>query len=260
MIFKHASGEIWHGDCLELMRNIPDGSIDIVVTSPPYDNLRTYNGSLEWSFEIFQAIAKELTRVIKEGGVIVWNVSDATVRGSETGTSFRQALYFKDECGLNLHDTMIWQKSTQPLSHNRYEQHFEYMFVLSKGKLLTFNGLLEKSINAGRKRTGTMRQDGENLSDRNSGGIVAEFKLKNNIWNISAQSKREIFHPATFPVQLANDHILSWSNPGDLVLDPFSGSGTTAVAAHLTGRRSICIERDRGYYLGSCARIKGVLI
>lgn len=259
-MFKHASGEIWNGDCLELMRNIPSGSVDMVVTSPPYDNLRTYNGSLEWSFEIFQAIAKELSRVIKEGGVIVWNVADATIKGSETGTSFRQALYFKDECGLNLHDTMIWQKpDVKPLTHNRYEQCFEYMFVLSKGKP-SWNGIKDRSnVSFGRKITGTWRdENGEThvLSGVKTEKQISEFGLRHNIWLVpTAKGKRSDNHPAVFPVQLAQDHILSWSNPGDLVLDPFGGSGTTAVAAHRTGRRSICIERDLGYYLGSCGRV-----
>ena len=129
--------ELWHGDCLELMKDIPDEFIDLTVTSPPYDNLRTYNGNIsQWSFEKFQEIAKELYRVTKDGGVVVWVVGDATVKGSETGTSFRQALWFK-ECGFNLWDTMIWQK-TNPIPNdtrqNRYIQAYEYMFIFSKGK------------------------------------------------------------------------------------------------------------------------------
>ena len=131
---------LYHGDCLEIMKEIPDGSVDLTVTSPPYDNLRTYNGNIsQWSFAKFQGIAKELYRVTKQGGVVVWVVGDATVKGSETGTSFRQALYFK-EIGFNLHDTMIYRKLNPiPLTHNRYEQAFEYMFILSKGKPNTFN-------------------------------------------------------------------------------------------------------------------------
>lgn len=124
------------GDCLVEMKNIPDKSIDLTVTSPPYDNLRTYGGVIDgWSFEKFQGIAKELYRVTKDGGVVVWVVADATIKGSETGTSFKQAFYFM-ECGFNLHDTMIWQKASYvPLTHNRYEQEFEYMFVFSRGKV-----------------------------------------------------------------------------------------------------------------------------
>ena len=132
--------DLHNGDCLEIMKNILDGSIDLTVTSPPYDNLRTYNGNIaQWSFEKFQDIAKELYRVTADGGVVVWVVGDATIKGSETGTSFRQALWFKD-CGFKLHDTMIYKKINYvPLTHNRYEQEFEYMFVFSKGKPKTFN-------------------------------------------------------------------------------------------------------------------------
>lgn len=250
------NGQFWNGDCLELMRDIPDGSVDMVVTSPPYDNLRTYNGMPAFTFDVFRPIADQLTRVIKPGGVIVWNVADATVNGSETGSSFRQALYFKDECGLNLHDTMIWQKSTQPLSHNRYEQGFEYMFVFSKGRPSVFNGLREKSIYAGEsKAKRTVRRDLENLSGTGEGKVVGETKLRDNVWNIPAQKSRERFHPATFPIDVPLDHILSWSNPGDTIMDPFAGSGTTAVAAERTGRRWICIERDEEYYLQACARV-----
>jgi DNA modification methylase len=129
------------GDCLEVMKKIPDGSVDLVLTSPPYDNLRTYNG---YNFD-FEGIAKELHRVTKDGGVIVWVVGDATIKGSETGTSFKQALYFK-EIGFNLHDTMIYHKNNYPpLTHNRYEQCFEYMFVFSKRYLKSFNPIMVAS-------------------------------------------------------------------------------------------------------------------
>ena len=131
--------KLYQGDCLEVMKNIEDCCIDLTVTSPPYDNLRTYNGNIsQWSFVKFQAIAEEIYRVTKQGGVVVWIVGDATIKGSETGTSFKQALYFKD-IGFNLHDTMIYQKNSLPMNHNRYEQDFEYMFVFSKGKPNTFN-------------------------------------------------------------------------------------------------------------------------
>ena len=131
--------KLYQGDCLEVMKNMEDCCIDLTVTSPPYDNLRTYNGNIsQWSFEKFQEIAEELYRITKQGGVVVWIVGDATIKGSETGTSFKQALYFK-KVGFNLHDTMIYQKNSLPMNHNRYEQDFEYMFVFSKGKPNTFN-------------------------------------------------------------------------------------------------------------------------
>ena len=156
------------GDCITEMQKMDDCCVDLTVTSPPYDNLRTYAGTLDWNFDIFKQVADELYRITKDGGVVVWVVGDATIKGSETGTSFRQALYFK-EIGFNLHDTMIYQKSNyMPLTHNRYEQAFEYMFVFSKGKLKTFNPLLKDNKSAGEKGKGTHRIDGDNLREKNS--------------------------------------------------------------------------------------------
>lgn len=246
-----------HGDCLELMARLPDGCIDLTVTSPPYDNLRTYNG---FTFD-FEGIASELYRVTKHGGVVVWVVGDATIKGSETGTSFRQALYFKDVCGFNLHDTMIYQREGPPLTHNRYEQKFEYMFVLSKGRPATFNGLRRPSIAAGNRRTGTMRQDSDALSDRSAKGFVAETSLRGNVWlfgvghNKSSTDRLAHKHPAIYPEQLAADHIASWSNPGDVVLDPFLGSGTTGKMAVQMGRKFIGIEISAEYLAVASERI-----
>ena len=140
--------DLRQGDCLDVMKTIPDGSVDLVVTSPPYDNLRTYNGNIEqWNFEKFKDIAKELYRIIKKGGVVIWVVGDATIKGSETGTSFKQALYFKD-LGFNLHDTMIYEKNTSTFPARktgiRYTQIFEYMFIFSKGKPKTVNLICDK--------------------------------------------------------------------------------------------------------------------
>lgn len=244
---------LYNGDCLDIMKMMGDGTVDLTVTSPPYDNLRTYNGSLDdWTSEKWKAIIDELFRVTKQGGVVVWVVGDATIKGSETGTSFRQALYAM-ECGFRLHDTMIYQKEGPPLTHNRYEQKFEYMFVLSKGKPNVFNGLRDKSENGGRKRTGSMRQDGDYLTNRNAKGVVSDTKLRGNVWVINCQKggtsdKEAHAHPAIFPEALARDHILSWSNEGDTVFDPFLGSGTTGKMAKLNGRRFIGIERDPSYF------------
>jgi len=246
--------ELMQGDCLELMKEIPDQSVDLTVTSPPYDNLRTYNGTLnDWTPEKWQAIIRELFRVTKQGGVVVWVVGDATINGSETGTSFRQALYAM-ECGFWLHDTMIYHREGPPLTHNRYEQKFEYMFVLSKGKPNTFNGIRLPAHSAGQRRRGTMRQDGESLGNRSAKGVVADTKLKGNVWtyavgnNGSTLDKIAHKHPAIFPEALARDHIVSWSNPGDVVFDPFLGSGTTGKMALLEGRRFIGMERDAKYF------------
>tara|TARA_B110000285_G_C15006763_1_gene554267 strand:+ start:211 stop:999 length:789 start_codon:yes stop_codon:yes gene_type:complete len=249
--------KIYNENCLDTMARMEDNFIDLTVTSPPYDNLRTYNG---YSFD-FESIAQELYRVTKEDGVVVWVVGDATVKGSETGTSFRQALYFM-ECGFRLHDTMIYQKSTPPLTHNRYEQNFEYMFVFSKGKPNTFNGLREpKEYKDNRKN----KAFGKNKDDNIDFGYSKQndTRLKRNVWKYfsggGANDKIAIKHPAIFPEQLANDHIISWSNEGDLVYDLFMGSGTTAKMALLNNRRYIGSEISEEYCKIAKERIYGRL-
>lgn len=242
-------------ECAEGMRqHIPDESIDLVVTSPPYDGLRKYNG---YSFN-FEEIAQELWHVIKPGGVVVWVVGDATVKGSETGTSFRQALYFK-ELGFNLHDTMIYAKENpMPLTHNRYEQQFEYMFVFSKGKPASFNPIMQKNKDAGLNKGGTFRHEGEETQAKHTKKKTKKESYRKNIWTYSVGkggTTKDLIafqHPAVFPEKLAEDHILSWSNPGDIVLDPFMGSGTTAKMAMLNNRQYIGFEMSEEY----CAIIK----
>lgn len=245
---KVVSGEnydIFNGDCLDGLRAMPDAIVDLTVTSPPYDNLRTYNG---YSFD-FENIAKELYRVTKPGGVVVWVVGDATVKGSETGTSFRQALFFK-ECGFRLHDTMIYLKPHCPFpDSNRYYQNFEYMFVLCKGSPKTFNPIKDRPNKwAGSKVHGTNRnKDGKTTKLPGSGKEIADFGVRFNSWEMSNPGKAGNKHPAVFPLQLALDHIQSWSNPGDVVLDPFLGSGTTGVAALQLNRNFIGFEISEEY-------------
>lgn len=236
-------------NCLDTMAKMSDNFIDLTVTSPPYDNLRTYNG---YSFD-FENIAKELYRVTKQGGVVVWVVGDATIKGSESGTSFRQALYFK-EIGFNLHDTMIYQKSNYiPLTHNRYEQQFEYMFIFSKGKPKIFNPLMKQNKQVGQIKGGTFRQQKDKKGARHKDIGVAKESIKPNIWfyNVgmanSTKDKIAFKHPAIFPEQLANDHIISWSNENDLVYDPFMGSGTTAKMSILNKRNWIGSEISSEY-------------
>lgn len=242
---------IYNEDCLEGMKRIPDGSVDLTVTSPPYDNLRTYNGNIEqWSFEKFQAIAKELYRVTKEGGVVVWVVSDAVIKGSESGTSFMQALYFK-ECGFKLHDTMIWEKDTANFPNpTRYGQCFEYMFVFAKGKLNTIHQICDRLNKwAGTAVHGTSRSpDGSTFRKSNDKkSVVKQFGARFNVWHLSCEKNNKTGHPAVFPRAIANDHIVSWSNQGDTVLDPFMGSGTTAIACINTNRNYIGFELDKRY-------------
>jgi len=228
---------------LETMAKMPDNFVDLVVTSPPYDGLRTYNG---YSFP-FEDIAKELYRVTKEGGVIVWIVGDATVKGSESGTSFRQALYFM-QCGFNLHDTMIWNK-TNPMPKvktKRYFDKFEYMFIFSKEQPKTFNPIMQKCKFGGKEYNSTCKDITTGKERTKKNFILNNERYKDNIWDIAiAQNKTE--HPAVFPEQLANDHIISWSNEGDIVYDPFAGSGTTGKMAMLNKRKCIMSEISAEY-------------
>lgn len=241
--------EIIQGDCLEVMKTFEQGSIDLTVTSPPYDNLRDYKG---YSFD-FDGIAKELFRITKEGGVVVWVAGDATIKGSETGTSFKQAIYFK-EIGFNLHDTMIWSKQTFTATgalKTRYAQTFEYMFVFSKGKVKTFNPIKDKPNKSfGKKIHGSVTQkDGSMKLVTTNGNLIPEFGQRFNVWNVNTEVSNSLRcgHPAPFPEKLAEDHILSWCNEGDTVLDPMCGSGTTLKMAKKNNRNYIGIEVSEEY-------------
>jgi site-specific DNA-methyltransferase (adenine-specific) len=241
--YKTELGTLFNGDCLEVMDGlIKEGiKVDLTVTSPPYDNLRTYGGTLAWNETIWKGVIERLYKITKEGGVVVWVVGDATVKGSETGTSFKQALYFK-ECGFNLHDTMIYSKTgMKNPSNNRYHQTFEYMFIFSKGKLKTFNPIKD------RKNKYVGIHGGEH-------SLREEYGMRFNVWkyanggNNSSKDKIAFSHPAVFPEQLANDHILSWSNENDIVFDPFMGSGTIGKVALNLDRIFYGIEISKEYY------------
>lgn len=253
------------GDCLEIMPEIESGSVDLTVTSPPYDNLRNYNNSLVWCEHIWKPVIKELYRVTKKGGVVVWVAGDATIKGSESGTSFKQALHFK-EIGFNLHDTMIYHKpNAMPLTHNRYDPAFEYMFIFSKGRLKTFNPIKIKTINPGlvKKRELETKSNIDKNSQsrqRNEHTVCKKEKYLKNVWsyNVGVEPDRKMNnHPAIFPEKLANDHIISWSNPGDLVFDPMCGSGTTGKVAKINGRSFIGIEKNPEYFKIAQERIGG---
>ena len=240
--------KIYCENCLDTMYQMPDGFVDLTVTSPPYDNLRTYNG---YSFD-FESIAKELYRITKQGGVVVWVVGDATVKGSETGTSFKQSLFFMD-CGFNLHDTMIYSKTgMKNPSNTRYHQNFEYMFIFSMNKPSTFNPIKD------RKNKYVGIHGGEK-------SLRGEYGMRFNVWKYANggnnTSKDAVFnHPSVFPEKLANDHIISWSNEGDLVYDPFMGSGTTAKMAMLNNRNFIGSEISKEYCEIAEKRIKEISV
>lgn len=261
VVVRMSDANLLCGDCYDLLLTLPSSCIDLTVTSPPYDNLREYNGNIQqWGFEKFKLIAKELYRVTKDGGVVVWIVADATIKGSETGSSFRQALWFMD-CGFNLHDTMIWAKPSFTAVGTlkmRYASTFEYMFVFSKGTPKTFNPIKDrKNIHAGKKKHGTIRQsNGSTIPVSSKGKLYEEYGQRFNVWHMSPEkSNKKRFHPAQFPEALAHDHIISWSNPGDLVLDPFAGSGTTGICCINTNRRFLGFEICEEYYAIANARL-----
>lgn len=238
---------IKQGDCVDLMGELPANSIDLVVTSPPYDSLRTYNG---FCFD-FERVAQELFRIIKPGGVVVWIVADGTEKGSETGSSFRQALYFK-EIGFNIHDTMIWRKDTSAFPEKiRYSQVFEYMFIFSKGRPKTVNLIKDRKNKwSGTKIHGTFRQADGVTRERSKTWKEIECKdygARFNVWDIPTEKNNKTGHPAVFPLNLAKDHIKTWSNPGDIILDCFMGSGTVAVAAIETDRHYIGFDISEKY-------------
>ena len=232
---------IYNEGCLDTMKRMNNNFIDLVITSPPYDNLRKYKG---YTFD-FESIAKELYRVIKIGGIIIWIVGDKIKNGNRSLTSFKQALYFQ-EVGFNVHDVMIYKKKNTPfMRSNAYTNCYEFMFVLSKQKINTFNRLTEKTVRQGFE--GLPFNKGVDGINKKVVKELKEKKTKINIWEYAVglggtTKDREAFkHPAIFPEKLVKDHILSWSNENDIVYDPFMGSGTTAKMALLNNR----------YYLGS---------
>jgi site-specific DNA-methyltransferase (adenine-specific) len=232
-------------DNVKVLSGLPDGCIDLTVTSPPYDDLRIYGGH-SWDFE---ATAIQLARVTKIGGVIVWVVADKTVNGGETGTSMRQALYFMS-LGLRLHDTMIWNKYLAGLYGKRYTHAWEYMFVLSKGEPKAWNPIMRRNTTGGKRGGGRRGVNGHQL-DRRCDTKEGGESIEENVWRIpvggGVTSSDGSRHPAAFPETLASRHVVSWSNVGDVVLDPFAGSGTTIKAAHELNRRYLGIEINPEY-------------
>lgn len=243
---------IHNADCTQKMWDMEKDSIDLVVTSPPYDNMRQYNGDLEWSNAVWMAVFDHLKRILKPGGVIVWGVGDATIKGSETINSLRQIMYAVECCRFLWHDTMIYQKPGSGMPSrgaHRYGQSFEYMFVLSKGPI-SGHGQIERFPETGETGVTTRRgRDGicrKGVYNKGGGALP-------NVWRMT--NKNMTNHPAVFPLELAERHIKLWSNPGDIVLDPFSGSGTTGVAAIKLGRKFIGIEIDEQYHAESVKRL-----
>jgi site-specific DNA-methyltransferase (adenine-specific) len=257
--FETDNGILFNQDCVEILKQFPSESIDLVVTSPPYDNLRYYGVKNEkeleniWNFEKFKQLAKELYRIMKKGGVVVWIVADTTKNFCESLTSFKQAIYFVEEVGFNLLDTMAYVKQNYPPAYpnlKRYANQFEYMFIFVKGKPVVFNPIKVKKVRNRMSKVAFRQKDGSLIRKIIEKGD--EYKQATNVWSYSvagnsSKDKIAYVHPAIFPEQLAHDHIISWSNEGDIVLDPFIGSGTTLVACEKLNRRWIGIEIEEKY-------------
>lgn len=266
MEIENYINRIIHAYSNDLLHQLPEKSIDLVVTSPPYDDLRDYKKCATWNFDVFKIIAQELFRVLKDGGVLIWVVGDKTKNGNKSLTSFKQALYFQ-EVGFSMYDVIIYEKAGSGPPHpNRYFNAFEYMFVLSKGKPKTINLLCDRPNRwAGYSTYGDVTRREQDGSLTNKGKMVVnDFSVRTNVWRyvngrgFSTKDKIAYQHPAIFPEKLVEDHILSWSNEGDIVLDPFGGSGTTGKIAKKLNRKWILIEAVEEYCLIAEKRIKGV--
>jgi len=248
--YKTKNGILYHGNNIQVMKELFDKKqmVDCVITSPPYDNLRQYDAMFD-----FESTAETLAQIIDKGRIIVWVVGDSTKNGNESGNSFRQALYFRDKCGLNLHDTMIYHKEipTWNPSCKRYKQQIEYMFIFSKGRVSVFNPIEDVPVKNMSPRICKANRNGKN--PRYEMYVPKKDKTcRGNIWKYavgsgSATDKVAFQHPAIFPEKLVHDHIISWSNPGELILDPFMGSGTTAIECERLGRKWIGIEVSKKY-------------
>ncbi|MFI3315804.1 MAG: site-specific DNA-methyltransferase [Rikenellaceae bacterium] len=247
---ENITNTIINGNCVDVMKSITPNSIDLTVTSPPYDNLRSYKGFI---FP-FNEIVAELFRITKDGGVVVWIVADATINGSETGTSFKQALQFM-AAGFNLHDTMIFKKANPipQIYRKRYNNTFEYMFVFSKGCVATHNPIRIECLHAGLQLKGTTYKNfskGDQTREKQANPVKKD-KIKGNIWEYvvgkKAEDQEAKSHPAPFPCQLVRDHIYSWTNEGDVVFDPMCGSGTTCKVAFEMNRKYIGIDISKEY-------------
>lgn len=246
--------KVVHCDCVDGIAKLPESSVDLVVTSPPYDTLREYEG---YNFR-FEEICKGLYRIIKDGGVVVWVVGDETVGGSETGTSFIQALKFK-EIGFCLHDTMIYMRNAvKHPDKQRYYNCFQYMFIFSKGRPKTINLIRDhKNKTAGKKETSKLQREKDgSWSTRTSfkkSVVRPDYSIRWNIWTydvgslVMAEDRLWVGHPAIFPLKLPEDHIKSWSNEGDIVFDPMCGSGQTLIAAKKLKRNYIGMDISEDY-------------
>ena len=257
------------GDSASVLARIASESVDLIVTSPPYDNLRTYNGTaVGWGFDKFKGIANESVRLLKPNGVLVWNVSDQCANGSYSCNSMRQVLYFTEELGLRLHQTIAWvKKNPMPqVAKKRYQTAFELLYVFSKGEPKTFNPIMRECKNYGKEYTQKFRSQRGKCSERVVSRAVSKEVVDYNVWTIATANAKEtnyvlkdgrkIHHTAVFPMELAKRVIQTWSNESDVILDPFMGSGTSGIAAVELGRSFIGCELNEDYFTMASERIE----
>ena len=244
------SCKLYQGDCLEVMKNIPKNSVDCIITSPPYDDLRDYNSTIN-----YETLIHLFYNALNNGGIVVWNVDDRISTGSKTLSSFKQALLFK-EIGFNVNDIIIWKK-TNPipqLKRSHYQHSYEFMFVFSKGFPKTFNPILVNCSCAG-KQLSSGKVASKNKKRKSKSITVNEQKIASDIWEFPI-CHNDTNHPAVFPLELPLLHIKSWTNENDTVLDPFMGSGTTGIACKMLNRNFIGIELDENYFKTAKERIE----
>lgn len=234
------------GDSVEILRSFPDNSIDIVVTSPPYDAIRDYKG---FSYDL-HATGKEIQRVLKLGGVAVIVIQDQTKNFGKTLTSFRTILDWCDSFGFKLFETVIYRKygAEGAWWNKRFRVDHEYIPIFLKGERPQYfnkEHLKIPSKHGGKTLTGggTRLTNGIRIATRAI--KINLMKCRGTIWEYLTAgdgSRLKHEHPATFPDKLPYDFIQCFCPEGGIVLDPFVGSGTTTVAAKNLGRRYIGID------------------
>lgn len=239
--------EVICGDAVDVMHQLPENYVDLVVTSPPYDELRSYRG---YHFD-FENIARGLYRTTKQGGIVVWVVGDKIKNGDRSLTSFKQALFFQ-EIGFNVHDIMIYKKKNTPFMRtNAYTNCFEFMFIFSKGKIEKFHPIKDRTVRQGYEMV-PYNKGPEAVNQKTLRELKPE-KTRINIWEYAVglhgttSDKIAFEHPAVFPERLAEDHILSWTDEGDVVFDPMCGSGTTCKMAKKHNRIYIGCDISKDY-------------
>lgn len=245
---------LYNGDCLEFMRTLPDNSVDLVVTSPPYFNARDYShyADVNAYMSIMKDICLELLRVINESRMLVINISPVIVpRESRAKQSYRIPLpyYFVpmlESIGFEFLEDIIWKKP-DGAAPNRNGGFFRHRKPLAyKPNIVTEYILVFKKPSA-------------KLLDKfiRNDSLVADGYERTNVWEFNPDTSSK--HPAPYPLDLPMKCIRYYSYENDVVLDPFMGSGTTGVACVNTNRKFIGCELDESYFNIAVNRIDNAL-